>query len=466
MKNFNQKYPASNNDSLVELTRPIHLFIDDTYDMIRTHPLWQSSSVDELGPFFSLDLSLIPLYYAIHTNDTSYHICYHHLSLMISLSFLKSLLTDNVMESLEKFIMSKLYSRIFSCELELIQHNKLLEEKLECMCFLTKEHLGLSISNSLWNPVILESAGRELRSMNSFKAPKDKVVCLLNCCHIIINFLKHIKREESKYSDPLTDENGEGVPNQPLSDREATHTRGGAGVLDDFLILLILVLVKTRVSNPLLNLEYIISARHPSQLTPELHYLCAQIKSAMAFVHQLSPEDDLNIDPQHYYIMLEANAQRRSMGLSLESDPDVLLGHLSGSPLATSNHNNKLIKVPIFWASQNFSRIALQQCLDSLSPSSPSSSSSISASASSSSTSSSTVTSPPDPSPPNDSDNTTTLLSSSQEHKTNQSESAEVVKELFVGKEAGDLQIRDVNELLTEYQRLARALLTLQDRST
>jgi len=148
VKRFDKNYPPKSEETVRELMRPIHIFMDTTFESIRVHPLWQNAPEDEL---------------------------------------------DNVMESLEKYITSKFYSRIFGCDARTRELNQELTHKLQCLIFLTCDHLQCGISPKMWDMQWCDKAAAELRLLDSFKAPKDKLICLFNCVHIMGDYLSRLR---------------------------------------------------------------------------------------------------------------------------------------------------------------------------------------------------------------------------------------------------------------------------------
>ena len=59
-----------------------------------------------------------------------------------------------------------------------------LEERMSALSFVRPEHLDIvtpdGSSEASWG-----LAGAELRKMSRFRAPKDKLVCILNCCRVL-----------------------------------------------------------------------------------------------------------------------------------------------------------------------------------------------------------------------------------------------------------------------------------------
>ena len=113
--------------------------------------------------------------------------------------------------------------------------------------------------------------------MGSFKAPRDKLVCLLNCCRVINNLLLN------------------------------AHMRDGDGAspgADDFLPVLIYVLLKANPPQLLANVEYIQRYRHPSRLVGEAAYFYTNVVSAATFLEHLEASS-LTMAPEEFEASLK-----------------------------------------------------------------------------------------------------------------------------------------------------------------
>nr|KYP49951.1 Vacuolar protein sorting-associated protein 9a [Cajanus cajan] len=102
---------------------------------------------------------------------------------------------DCALEGLEKYIMTKLFSRTFSSSLEDEKIDNEISEKI-CLLqtFLKPQHLD--IPPSLHNEPSWLLAEKELLKMNAFKAPHEKVMCIMNCCRVINNLLLNAATSE------------------------------------------------------------------------------------------------------------------------------------------------------------------------------------------------------------------------------------------------------------------------------
>jgi hypothetical protein len=167
LKAFVKKINSRNDAPRPSEYKEIHEFINQLYVTIRKHPLWKEASPPEM---------------------------------------------DNVLESLEKFVMSKLYDRLLASTPVAQEIDHQLANKMAALSFLTPTHF--EIPSIYWDNGVWSLAQNELRNMDAFKSPRDKIVCLLNCCRIIMNQLKKVKnRPSGNSSSNDTNSNGSNSSN-------------------------------------------------------------------------------------------------------------------------------------------------------------------------------------------------------------------------------------------------------------
>ncbi|KAK3038252.1 hypothetical protein RJ639_030861 [Escallonia herrerae] len=115
---------------------------------------------------------------------------------------------DCAVEGLEKYVMTKLFSRTFGSSPEDARIDREISEKvLLLQNFLRPEHLDIpavfnneaSWLNDLFPPQLAE---KELLKINAFRAPREKLVCILNCCRVINNLLLNASISEDRANPP------------------------------------------------------------------------------------------------------------------------------------------------------------------------------------------------------------------------------------------------------------------------
>jgi len=172
-------------------------------------------------------------------------------------------LYDNYFEGLEKLIVSKLYPVIFGKDPQHKAEDKRLKRMMVALSWLEFYHLEIPPKD----PNLLELAMSELRRMNDYKSPRDKLICVLNACRVIGNVLQTVGGEKT-----------------------------GA---DDFLPLLIYCVIHSNPLNLKSNVEYIQDYRHPSRMHGEEAYFFMTLCSAVAFIQQITHES-LEINEEDY----------------------------------------------------------------------------------------------------------------------------------------------------------------------
>lgn len=148
-------------------------------------------------------------------------------------------------QALEKYVMTKLYTRTFGVSTLDQERDELLTQRMTALAFIQPGHLDIPEAYCNENSWVL--AQRELLRINTYKAPRDKLVCILNCCRIINNLL---------------------------------HTGLAAGDgkgADDFLPILIFVTIHANPPKLASNLEYIQRYRMQSRMMAEAAYFFTQM---------------------------------------------------------------------------------------------------------------------------------------------------------------------------------------------
>lgn len=163
-------------------------------------------------------------------------------------------------EGLEKFLLSRLHHMIFGVDESDVQQDAELHQRISSLSWVSFEHLGVPAID----PSLLNLAIKELRSVDDYKSPHDKLVCILNASRVINDVLK-LALEDS------------GARGRPLS-------------ADDFLPILIFSVLRANPTRLVSNVEFVAEFRHPSRLNGEDAYFFTTLQSAVAFVSEISPK--------------------------------------------------------------------------------------------------------------------------------------------------------------------------------
>ncbi|CAK9004814.1 Vacuolar protein sorting-associated protein 9A (OsVPS9A) (Protein GLUTELIN PRECURSOR ACCUMULATION 2) [Durusdinium trenchii] len=137
-------------------------------------------------------------------------------------------------EGLEKFLMMRLHGKIFGLEKTDPEEDELLKRRIDSLSWVGFHNLGVpSVDVSL-----LDLAVSQLQSMDKFKAPRDKMICILNACRVINDVLK----------------------------RAIVESGGGRPLAaDDFLPLLIYCVILANPPRLHSNIEFVAAFRHKTQ---------------------------------------------------------------------------------------------------------------------------------------------------------------------------------------------------------
>ncbi|KAK9061236.1 hypothetical protein SSX86_018416 [Deinandra increscens subsp. villosa] len=196
---------------------------------------------------------------------------------------------DSAGEGLEKYIMTKLFTRVFATHPDDAKVDDELYEKLALVQqFIRPEHLD--IQPTYQNETSWLLAQKELQKMNLYKAPRDKLVCILSCCKVISNLLFN-------------------------ASTDANESLPGA---DEFLPVLIYVTIKANPPQLHSNLLYIQRYRRESRLVGEAAYFFTNMLSAESFVMNINGES-LSMDEAEFQKNMES-AQALIYGLSGDYD--------------------------------------------------------------------------------------------------------------------------------------------------
>lgn len=219
---------------------------------------------------------------------------------------------DSAGEGLEKYVMTKLYTRVFASLPDDVKVDEQLHEKMALIQqFIRPENLD--ILPTYQNETSWLLAQKELQKINMYKAPRDKLVCILNCCKVISNLLLN-------------------------ASIAAKENPPGA---DEFLPVLIYVTIKANPPQLHSNLLYIQRYRRQSRLVAEAAYFFTNMLSAESFVLNIDGKS-LSMDEAEFERNMES-AQALLSGLSSDHDDtpsqsDHSLGHISRSESIESKH--------------------------------------------------------------------------------------------------------------------------------
>ncbi|KAF8718823.1 hypothetical protein HU200_025129 [Digitaria exilis] len=192
-------------------------------------------------------------------------------------------------EGLEKYVMTKLYNRVFASVPEDVKSDEELFEKMSLLQqFIRPENLD--IKPEYQNETSWLLAQKELQKINMYKAPRDKLSCILNCCKVINNLLLN--------ASIVSNDNPPGA--------------------DEFLPVLIFVTIKANPPQLHSNLLYIQRYRRQTRLVSEAQYFFTNILSAESFIWNIDGES-LSMNELDFQRKMDL-ARERLLGLSADSE--------------------------------------------------------------------------------------------------------------------------------------------------
>lgn len=192
---------------------------------------------------------------------------------------------DNAKEGMEKLVMNRLYAQTFSPAIpppasiprsrsrgrrkdmekilgpgrkgqhqEDMERDDVLAQKIRIYSWVREQHLDIP-------PVgpngerFLRLAQQELLKIKSYRAPRDKVICVLNCCKVIFGLLRNAKSSDTS--------------------------------ADSFIPLLIYVVLQANPENLVSNIQYILRFRNQDKLGGEAGYYLSSLSGAIQFIESL-----------------------------------------------------------------------------------------------------------------------------------------------------------------------------------
>ncbi|XP_042393214.1 vacuolar protein sorting-associated protein 9A-like [Zingiber officinale] len=192
-------------------------------------------------------------------------------------------------EGLEKYVMTKLFNRVFASVPEDVNSDGELYEKMALLQHFIRPE-NLDIKPAFQNETSWLLAQKELQKINMYKAPRDKLVGILNCCKVINNLLIN--------ASIASNENPPGA--------------------DEFLPVLIYVTIKANPPQLHSNLLYIQRYRRQSRLVSEAAYFFTNILSAESFIWNIDAQA-VSMEEKEFLNKMES-ARAHLMGTSTSGE--------------------------------------------------------------------------------------------------------------------------------------------------
>jgi len=195
---------------------------------------------------------------------------------------------DNAQEGMEKLVMNRLYSQTFSPAIpapatpstprkgrsnrhaadaanpngpgrrgqheEDVERDDVIAQKMRIYGWIQPEHLDIQPITGEKPQKFLKMAQQELLKINTYRAPRDKVICVLNTCKVLFGYLKNSKSDQSA---------------------------------DAFVPLLIYTVLRAAPEHLVSNVQYIWRFRNQDKLGGEAGYYMSSLMGVVTFIEGL-----------------------------------------------------------------------------------------------------------------------------------------------------------------------------------
>ena len=211
---------------------------------------------------------------------------------------------DNAKEGMEKLVMNRLYTQTFSPALpppapvprrrskrkeqeksagpgrrgqhqEDVERDEILAQKIRIYSWVREKHLDIPEVGAQGKR-FLTLAQQELLKIKGYRAPRDKVICILNCCKVIFGLLKNAKSKDTS--------------------------------ADSFVPLLIYVVLQANPEHMVSNVQYILRFRNQDKLGGESGYYLSSLSGAIQFIETLD-RTNLTISDEEFEKNVEVAVQ-------------------------------------------------------------------------------------------------------------------------------------------------------------
>ncbi|WFC96565.1 hypothetical protein MBRA1_003226 [Malassezia brasiliensis] len=197
---------------------------------------------------------------------------------------------DQATEAMEKLIMNRLYTYTFPPAVEQeghwrvqtndLERDEVLSRRIQLLSWIEERHLDMPTGTH--SARFVDFAVQELRKVNHYRAPRDKIICILNCCKVIFGLIRHLGKEENA---------------------------------DAFVPLLILVILRANPPHLVSNVEYILRFKNPNRPTSEADYYLSSLSGAIAFIESMDHTALSNVTEAEF----DAQVQRTSAALEAQA---------------------------------------------------------------------------------------------------------------------------------------------------
>ncbi|KAI6878078.1 hypothetical protein KC334_g17387 [Hortaea werneckii] len=134
-----------------------------------------------------------------------------------------------------------------------VERDEVIAQKLRIYGWISEDHLDIKPIGEKGKK-FLGLAQQELLKINTYRAPRDKVICVLNCCKVIFGYLKNTKSDQSA---------------------------------DAFIPLLIYTVLRAKPEHLVSNVQYIWRFRNQDKLGGEAGYYMSSLMGVVSFIETL-----------------------------------------------------------------------------------------------------------------------------------------------------------------------------------
>lgn len=235
---------------------------------------------------------------------------------------------DNAREGMEKLVMNRLYAHTFSPAIpapvgsprkigkgnrtpsdmanpsgpgrrgqhqEDVERDDVIAQKITIYGWISEEHLDIKPITEKGRKFLV-LAQQELLKINSYRAPRDKVICVLNACKVIFGFLKNSKGDQSA---------------------------------DAFVPLLIYTVLRAKPEHLVSNVQYIWRFRNQDKLGGEAGYYMSSLMGVVTFIENLD-RTNITISDEEF----ERNVEQAVSAIAEKNKTEdyELRSHVSAAP--------------------------------------------------------------------------------------------------------------------------------------
>ena len=188
----------------------------------------------------------------------------------------------SILDCLEKHVLSMIHDLAYDSVVpSTMDDDEELKRQLEILQFLPPE--ALDIPSELQNDVVWTIAGNELKKINAYRTPGDKIGCVIACASLITRTLGAAKLKAGESADT------------------------GA---DDFLPIFIWVVLRAKCPFLYRNTEYISVFHQPTRLMGMGGYCLMNLRSALEFLRELKSADNISYDNDEFARSFKAAVER------------------------------------------------------------------------------------------------------------------------------------------------------------